>query len=396
MLKESFLMSLQNIRSNKMRSFLTILGIVIGVAAVISLITIVDGVTTNVNQQFSSMGTGKLTVQAKGTSTLPGLSLDMIKEMADVQGVDGVSVSTSFTATAAYKTTLLEEAAIEGKDALYFQENANIPSQGRPLYEMDIENDSYVCVLNSNAQTALFGTADPIGEAVTVNGVRFTVIGVTDSAASPDVLADAKGEKDKSMVMIPYTVAMKLKHQNYLNNARVMVKDSKNSDIVSSLMEKYLKKRFLDQDGSFSIINMKGLLSSLDSIMELMTGLLAGIASISLLVGGIGIMNMMLVSVTERTTEIGLRKALGAKPRYIQTQFILESVLLSMLGGIIGVALGLTISYIFSIVMKLDFQISAYAVFLGVIFSTAVGILFGWMPARKASRLNPIEALRSM
>jgi len=181
-----------------------------------------------------------------------------------------------------------------------------------------------------------------------------------------------------------------------VTSLEVYAKDPDATDALTEELEALLDAAFNYKDDSYSIINMESLLSVMDTMMDLMTNLLVGIASIALLVGGIGIMNMMLVSVTERTNEIGLRKALGARPRSIQVQFLMESIILSLLGGAIGVVLGEVVSVILSDVMSIVFVFSPGAVALGVGFSLAVGVIFGWAPARKASNLNPIDALRSM
>ena len=204
------------------------------------------------------------------------------------------------------------------------------------------------------------------------------------------------GGQDNGRVIIPYQAAMQLMGTGSVRSMTLYLKDTSLSDDTIARVKDVLNAAFNYRDDAYTVINLDSLLETMNTMTGMMTTLLAGIASIALLVGGIGIMNMMLVSVTERTTEIGLRKALGARPRLIQTQFLMESVMLSLMGGLIGIVLGNLISAAIAAWIGFTFQLSPGAISLGFGFSATVGILFGWAPARKASRLNPIDALRSM
>ena len=197
-------------------------------------------------------------------------------------------------------------------------------------------------------------------------------------------------------VYVPYTAAKKLMHTSTVSTLEVYVTDPDLTDLAIEEMEIVLDGIFNYKDDTYQIINMESMTEAMNLMTSMMTSLLVGIASIALVVGGIGIMNMMLVTVTERTTEIGLRKALGAEPGQIQIQFLIEAIILSLLGGVIGVVVGLTVSFLICINTDITFSLNTFAIALGVSFSAAVGIIFGWAPARKASRLNPIDALRSM
>jgi putative ABC transport system permease protein len=254
-----------------------------------------------------------------------------------------------------------------------------------------------VVLIDTTAQSHLFYGQDPLGQKVYIRGYEFTVVGTLSDADSSDVLAQAQGDDtDGGRMIIPYTTAMTLTGTRNIASLSVYVTDAKFTSQVEAELEGVLKAAFNYKDNSYRIINMESLLDTMDTMLAMMYMLLVGIASIALLVGGIGIMNMMLVTVSERTAEIGLRKALGAEPGQIQLQFLIESIVLSISGGIIGVIFGLLVSYVFSIVASMSFVVSGSAIALGVGFSAAVGIGFGWAPARKASKLNPIDALRSV
>lgn len=392
---ESIKMSLKNIMSNKMRSFLTTLGIIIGVTAVISLITIVQGVTDYVMGEFSSMGAGKLMVSAYGTALKTGLSESDLSNISQVEHVAGISPTASLTATCARDGKVLEKVNIDGKNDVYFLNN-DVVSYGRGFSKLDMEGDVYVCVIDEDVAHELFLGEDPVGKTIRINGFTYTVVGIQGS--SNDLMAamseSMSGEVDGT-VIIPYKNALKMTGAANVTSLEVYIADTDYTDQIKDDVENILYTAFNNNDDGYSVFNMDELLDVMNTMYGMMGTMLAGIASIALVVGGIGIMNMMLVSVTERTKEIGLRKALGAEPVRIQLQFLIESVVLSVVGGIIGIILGLIISYIAAIALGTVFSISWGAVGLGFGFSAGVGIIFGWVPAKKASELNPIDALRS-
>ena len=396
MLKESLRMSLSNIKSNKMRSFLTILGIIIGVMAIIALITVMESATGEVTAQFENLGTGKVTVQANGTPLRRGLRETDLKRIEELDNVSGISPSLSQNISVVWNGQLLEDVTVKGNGYAYFRKNLNTVEKGRPLVPVDFDQYSRVCLIDSDLAHSLFSGVDPLGQQLLVKCTRFTVVGLLADPDVDDVMSQMQAMGEDGSLMMPYTTYMRLFGVKGVTGLEVYVSDSDRTNDTVEDLEALLDECFNYHDGSYSVINMEGLLDVMDTMMGLMTNLLVGIASIALLVGGIGIMNMMLVSVTERTGEIGLRKALGAKPRSIQVQFLMESVILSLLGGVIGVGLGLLVSKILSNMMDIAFVFSPGAVALGVGFSLAVGVIFGWAPARKASNLNPIDALRSV
>lgn len=378
-----------------MRSFLTILGIVIGVTAIIALITIVQGVTDEVKDQFSALGAGKLAITAKGTPLKQGLNDSDVQKLAAIDNVEGISPTISFAATAVRNDVLNDEVTVEGKNEVYFTHNPGLISRGRALNILDMQSKNHICVINEALKQSMFLGVDPIDQTIMINGLSYTVVGVIDSDSDTDIMSALNSDNSKGKAIIPYTTAMSMAGVGNITSLEVLVEDTSRMDEVIDDVKVVLNQAFNYKEDSYSITNMESLLDTMDTMMGLMTSLLAGIASIALLVGGIGIMNMMLVSVTERTTEIGLRKALGAEPKRIQLQFLIESIVLSLLGGIIGLILGLFISWIAAISIGTTFKISMDAIVLGVGFSALVGIVFGWAPARRASRLNPIDALRS-
>ena len=396
MFRENIKMSWENIFANKMRSFLTVLGIIIGVMAVITLITVMQSATKEVTGQFESLGAGTVSVRAPGTPLKRGLSENDLEEIRELANVSGISPEITTSLSVVFRRAMVEDVSIEGHGFTYFARGNALIARGRPLLPLDEEQKSPVCVIDRTLAEKLLGGTDPVLKEILINGMRFRIVGVLDDDAGENVMSQFAGAGENGKVLMPYTTLMRLMKQDLVGQISVYILDTVRSDETVDALEAVLEKAFNYKDNSYSIINLESLLDAMNTMLSLMTGLLAGIAAISLLVGGIGIMNMMLVSVTERTNEIGLRKALGARPGSIQVQFLLESIMLSFIGGIIGLLIGLSFSYGLCRLLDIPFSLSPGAIILGVGFSGAVGILFGWAPARKASNLNPIDALRSM
>ena len=393
-IRQSVQLSWENIRSNKMRTLLTTLGIIIGVTAVISLITIVNGAISTVMDEFSSLGAGTLSVSITGTPLKSGLTENDLESLGELDNVAGLSPTISATGMAARNQDLLDAVSIQGKSEVYYEYN-DLVTVGRPINRTDVEDQAYVCVIDQDIAENLFAGENPVGKTLTLNGATYTVIGL--EGENSDLMASMSGFGTSSdgTVTIPYTTARKITGQKNISSLEIYIENTDYTDRLSDEVEGVLYQAFNQNEDSYYVFAMDSLLDTMNEMMSMLTYMLAGIASIALLVGGIGIMNMMLVSVSERKQEIGLRKAMGATPGRIQMQFLLESVVLSLIGGIIGVILGLLISVAAAALMDTDFVFSVSAVALGVGFSTAVGIIFGWAPARKASRLSPIDALRS-
>lgn len=396
MIHESIVMSKDNILANKMRSFLTVLGIIIGVAAIISLVTVVENATDEMMSQFTDMGTGKVSVTVTGTLLKHGLNETDLAQLAAQEYIGGVSPSINAKASVKHANAWVEDVDIEGHSDAYFRRNTDLVAAGRALNVLDMENRTQVCLIDTTlAQNVFFGE-NPLGKTIGVGGYTYTVVGLLTSDETADLMSQINGSGDNGKIIMPYTSAMKLAGTGLVNSLEVYVSDTAYTDEAVENIQAVLDAAFNYKDDAYRVINMQSLLDMMNTVQGMMMTMLAGIASIALLVGGIGIMNMMLVSVTERTTEIGLRKALGAEPGQIQLQFLIESIMLSLLGGFFGLILGAAISFVFAIAMETAYNLSVFAVTLGVGFSAAVGIIFGWAPARKASNLNPIDALRSI
>ena len=393
MFVESLSMAIANIAANKLRSFLTILGIMIGVTAVIALITTISGVSASISDSFTSMGAGSLTVSTPGSDLKPGLSSADLDDIAAMDGVQGVTPSVSLSVKGARNDVSETGLRVSGVNEFYFVNNPDALESGRSINPIDIEEMSRVCLIGSDVMETFFYGVNPIGQTIYLNATRFTVVGILAENTDSSIASILSGSTD---ILMPYTTAMKMNGQSLVTGITVYMVDADASDRVQAQLEEHLDVVFSFEDNTYTITTMDSIESTMDSMMSMMSALLGGIASIALVVGGIGIMNMMLTSVTERTVEIGLKKAIGAEPGQIQIQFLIESFLLSMIGGVTGVLLGLVVSAIMCSVMGTAFTISYGAIALGVSFSAAVGIIFGWSPARKASKLSPIDALRRM
>lgn len=393
MFVESVTMSVSNVLQNRMRSFLTILGIMIGVTAVIALITTVSGVSNSISDSFSSMGAGTLTVSITGNDLKSGVTAEDMDAITGIAHVAGVSPSVSLSAIVARGKIYETGVSVAGRNDYYFVNDDEAIERGRAINNLDIVNKNRVCLISSDMVDTFFYGVDPIGETLYIGGKTFSVIGVLTDSESSTISGMMGGSNE---IIIPYTTALKMNNASQVSSLTVYADDTNYSDQVSDDLELLLDGMFNYEDDMYSIISMSSIEDTLNSMLSMLSALLGGIASIALLVGGIGIMNMMLTSVTERTVEIGLKKAIGARPGQIQSQFLIESFLLSLIGGISGVILGMSLSAVLCSVMGTRFAISYWAIALGVGFSAAVGIIFGWSPARKASRLNPIDALRRM
>lgn len=380
-------MALDSIFSNKMRSFLTTLGIIIGVAAVIALVSVVDSVTNMITGTLASMGTNNINLLITGKGTTKKLEvedmIDFVEEKSDLY--EGVAPNLSSAVRVKYGTKNVDT-SLTGTTVTYKEVEANT-EEGRFFNEFDVEGKQKVAVIGTYIKNKLFGEQEAIGEKIKINGTVFQVIGVLKERQG----AAQSGYDD--IVIVPYTTAATLVKDNNVKTYVVKGTSSASSQQAKEELTKFLKKK-LGTDEAFIAISQEEILSQVNTITGTMSMMLGGIAAISLVVGGIGIMNIMLVSVTERTREIGIRKAIGAKRRSILIQFLIEAIILSLLGGILGIGLGWTLTKIVGAVIDVETTVSTGVIVFSMGFSMAIGVFFGLYPANKASKLNPIDALR--
>lgn len=400
MYKESFLMAWASIIANRMRSILTMLGIIIGVAAVIALVSIGNGVTKQVTDSISSLGSNLLIVMP-GAPRTPGvrpsaasqksLKVADYEAIAKMDDVKQASPVTNGSYTVIYENQN-SSTTVSGVDQSYQDINSLTVASGRFFTDKQIETRERVAILGPTVVKNLYGTDNPIGTNIRIGNIPFTVIGVLGSKGS-----SAMGADQDDVILIPYTTAMeRVEGKDYLRTIYVAAKDGADVNRLQADIENLLRVRHKIKDPNlddFNITNMSSVMKTMEETTGTLTLFLGAVAAISLIVGGIGIMNIMLVSVTERTREIGVRKALGATYRVIVTQFLIEAVVISLLGGLIGVILGVAASYGISAATKMATVISIPTILMSFGFSMLIGLVFGLYPAQKAAKLNPIDAL---
>ena len=400
MYKESFLMAWASLIANKMRSILTMLGIIIGVAAVIALVSIGNGVKQDIQNSISSLGSNLLMVMP-GAPRTPGVrpsqgSMKSLK-VSDYQAIsklDGVKAASPYTANS-YVTIYQSKnwtTTVSGVSSNFQDVNNWTMAEGRFISSKNVENRERVAVVGQTVVKNLFAGEDPVGKEIRVKNIPFRVIGVLNSKGNGTM-----GNDQDDVIFIPYTTAMeRVEGVDYLRMVYVVASDDNGIDRLQSDIENLLRVRHSIKDTNlddFNIQNMKSIMETMDQTTGTLTLFLGAVAAISLVVGGIGIMNIMLVSVTERTREIGIRKALGATYFVIVTQFLIEAVVISLMGGLIGIALGIGASKLIGLASGMSTVISVPTIVLSFAFSMAIGLVFGIYPARKAAKLNPIDAL---
>ena len=391
---ESFKMAVGNIRTSKMRSFLTMLGIIIGVAAVIVIVGMGNGMEIYMTEQFESMGTNTLTVSIYGRGTGRTVTDE---DMYDIVGrnsdaLELLSPTVTMQSPAKIGTDTITSTSITGVSEDYFTIKDYDVAMGRGLQYVDMLKRSRVCVVGTYLNQEYFG-GNALGQTIKIGGTPFTVVGILNE------IGDSTEYSSDNAIFVPYTTAARLSNMGTISSYTVTVTDVNNSTWSKGVLEKELFDIFEDEN-AYTVISMAEILDLMTQMLDVMIAVLAAIAAISLVVGGIGIMNIMLVSVSERTREIGVRKALGAKERYIMSQFVIEAASTSAIGGAVGILFGEGLSSLATaiIVAALDTDLavtpSAGSIALAVGISVAIGILFGYLPAKKAARLNPIDALR--
>ena len=386
-------MALKSIGSNKLRAFLTMLGIIIGVMALVILVSLVNGATGSVTESISSLGTNMLTISVTDNKGSPVTLDDLNSWMADgTVGSAAAYSEESFTGKYDGNSATVE---VNGVSSYYDDIQDLKILLGRFIKTTDVDNHTYVTVINEGLATELVGYTDCIGEEITINGTKFTVVGVIED---DDNSLTRAFSRESLVAYIPYTSLVRMSDSATLEITSFYVSAPENSttEATEAAMEQILLKRFEEDEDAFSISSQDALEDAMSSVTSALAVLLGGIAAISLIVGGIGIMNIMLVTVTERTREIGIRKAIGAKKRVILQQFLLEAVILCMMGCAIGIGLSWAILRVIGIVvssLSITFQMNGAVILVAVAFCFLIGIIFGLYPANKAAKMKPIDAL---
>ena len=399
MIIETFRQAIQNVWSNKLRTFLTMLGIIIGVMAVIVIVGLGNGMTKSMRDSFSALGTNTLSVQVwgNGSRTVP------VEEMYKLptkypELIQSISPQINFSGSGTLKigTNSYRWSTISGVDENYSAMKNYQIAQGRGLQYMDIKDNKQVCVIGDYLNRVAFG-GNGVGQTLKIGANKFRVVGVLSAKVSDPTMQQGS---DDDCVYLPYTTVMRLSSQSMVDCYTAMMADESLANEAKSTMEEELMS-ILKTENGYYVYSASEWLEEMNKMINMVIVILTGIASISLLVGGIGIMNIMLVSVTERTREIGIRKALGAKERTILAQFVVEAATTSALGGVLGIALGYAVSMAANKVLPMfmtDTTVTVSPSFNSIVvafgISVGIGVLFGYLPARRAARLNPIEALR--
>lgn len=400
MYKESFLMAWASLIANKLRSLLTMLGIIIGVAAVIALVSIGNGVKQDIENSISSLGSNLLVV-LPGAPRTPGarssqgsmksLKISDYEAIAKLEGVKAASPMTNGSYVVIYQNKNWTT-SVAGVNSNFQDVNNWTMTSGRFFSDKNVQNRERVAVVGQTVVKNLFADEDPVGKEIRVKNIPFRVIGVLKSKGNGTM-----GNDQDDTVLIPYTTSMeRVEGIDYLRRVYVVAKDDGGINRLQADIENLLRVRHNIKDTNlddFNIQNMKSIMETVAQTTGTFTLFLGAVAAISLVVGGIGIMNIMLVSVTERTREIGVRKALGATYSVIVTQFLIEAVVISLMGGFIGIAFGIGASKVIGMVSGMSTIVSVPTIIMSFAFSMAIGLIFGIYPARKAAKLNPIDAL---
>jgi len=399
MIFETIKLALQAIRRNALRSFLTLLGIVIGVGAVIAMVTIGNGTTAKVEQEMAKLGTnllfvipGQLGPRRTSAEAKPFTGQDVTALKEQLRNVEAVAPASSTSKTVIYGSES-RTATIVGTDNDYFTTQARELSSGRQFLNSELRGGQAVCLIGETVREELFGSLDPVGAKIRVDKISCEVIGLLTVKGQSGF-----GQDQDDLVMMPIrTFQRRIAGNSDVGRIYVSASDKSYSAKVQSDIEWLLRERrkiSANKDDDFAVADTQQIVATQTATTTMLTALLGAVAGVSLLVGGIGIMNIMLVSVTERTREIGIRLAIGATESQVLMQFLVEAVVLALVGGVAGVILGLGLAGGAAMTMKIPFVLDQQIVLLAFGFSALVGVVFGYFPARRAAHLNPIEALR--
>ncbi|MBA8880176.1 ABC transporter permease [Phyllobacterium myrsinacearum] len=397
MLLEAFRLALHSMSRNLMRSFLTMLGIVIGVGAVIAMVTVGNGTRQRVTGEISKLGTNLLFVSPgnpERRSTLPPRTFDIrdIDAIRDqIPGVAAVAPLGQVSGTAIREGNS-RTASIIGSTNDYFTTMNWQLATGRNFLESEERSGRSVCIIGATVQKALFGETIPDGDRIRINRISCEVIGTLASKGK-----SVDGQDQDNTVLIPFRMFQRrIAGSTDVSLITVSAKDGATAPVKVALEELFKERRKIREsaDRDFEVTDLSQILGIVSMTTVILTGLLSSIAAVSLLVGGIGIMNIMLVSVTERTREIGVRLAIGATERQVLTQFLVEAIVLCLIGGLIGMVIGLVLAFTAVSLMGVPFMFDPFIVLIAFGFSALIGVVFGYFPARRAARMNPIDALR--
>ncbi len=397
MIYETVRQAFQNIWSNKFRTFLTMLGIIIGVMAVIVIVGLGNGMTQSIKDSFSDMGTDLLSVQVMGYGAR-SVSVDSVYDIVESHPdiFESVSPTGSVSGTVKVGTDSYSDTTVKGVSEVYFDMLGYTIDEGRLLNYVDLENNKKFCVVGAYLNRVAYG-GNALGQTIKVGATKYTIVGVLEAKVTD--LEDQEGSND-DMIFVPYTTAMRANHSSTVSSYSVAIADENKLSEGKTILEDALQE-LLHSDSGYMVTSLSEMLDTMTSMVNMVVTILTAIAAISLLVGGIGIMNIMMVSVTERTREIGIRKALGAQESTILGLFVTEAAATSALGGVLGIGLGYLLSAVANRIlpmvltdMTLTVSPSLGSVVVAFSISVGIGVLFGYLPARRAARLNPIEALR--
>ena len=398
MIVETFRQAIQNVWSNKLRTFLTMLGIIIGVMAVIVIVGLGNGMTQSMRDSFSAMGTNTLSINIWGYGSRTVTVEDVYAiGTKNPDLIRSISPQIDFSNnTPKVGTTTYRYSTVAGVDENFTSMKNYTVAQGRGLQYMDMKDNKQVCVIGDYLNRVAYGGRG-VGQTIKLGPYKFRIVGVLNAKVNNTSMQQGS---DDDCIYLPYTIAMRLSNTAMASSYIAIMSDESKANEAKAVVEAYLTDLF-KSDSAFYVYSASEWLEEMNKMINMVIVILTGIASISLLVGGIGIMNIMLVSVTERTREIGIRKALGAKERVILAQFVVEAATTSALGGFLGIVLGYVVSMAANRILPMvasgvDVTVSpsfnSIAVAFGI--SVGIGVLFGYLPAKRAARLNPIEALR--
>lgn len=399
MLWETIRLAFTTITRNALRSFLTVLGVVIGVAAVIAMVTVGQGSSEQVSANVESLGTDLLVLRSGARMMGPGsrdsapsFRLSDAEALRDLTVLSAVAPVVNTSQTAVYGNAN-RSTTVTGTTSEYLTIGNWEIERGRSFTSAEDRSGGNVCVIGETVRTTLFGSTDPTGETIRIKAISCDVIGYLTAKG-----AGTFGQDQDDIVLMPIkTVQRRLEGNQDVASISMQLAPGVSTSRAISEIETLMRERrriAIGEENNFSVSDMKEIASMLNSVNSVLTGLLSSVAAVSLLVGGIGIMNIMLVSVTERTREIGIRLSVGAQAHQVLAQFLIEAVVLSLIGGLIGILTGLGLAYIAAQFMSIPFAPSPWVILLAFGFSALVGVVFGYFPARSAARLDPIEALR--